>query len=154
MTSEPLSQRPAAGGETATRRRKPGISRARRVEELLRGNVRAWRHGIFAEVAVRPDVEIEVGLIFAARPSLDPLRDTRLVEQLAMVSLRCRRVHLLIDEQGPTQLLTSYDAKLSPLAERLERAVHEREQLRIRARDETSRSSDLARYRPAERPSS
>lgn len=144
-----LHVEPAA--DAPVRRRRPGASRARRVEELNKGNRNAWRHGIAATVAALPDMQTEVALIFASHPALDPIRDTRLVEHLAMITVRARRLHLELDAQGPTPVLTSYSARLDPLLERLERSVHEREQLRIRQVADQSRTSGLERYRSGSR---
>lgn len=154
MAAEPTPLRAQLAAASPSRgRRLPAQSARRRVEELLRGNTRALRHGVQAQVLNRPDVMVEVALIFAARPALDPIRDARLVEQLATVTVqRARCLEALGDrladlDRQQLSTLTSYDGRLSPLQERLERAVHEREQLRIRERTDAERRGDLGRYR-------
>ena len=126
--------------------RRPGISRARHVEELLKGNARALRHGVFASVANQPDVQIEVALIYAARPLLDPIADRRLVELLASTNVQRQRALLAMQSEGLSALLTAYDSRLAALVERLERAVHERE--RERATVVGQLPADLSRYLP------
>ena len=117
-----------------SRKRRPGASRVRRVQELQRGNTRALRHGVFAEVLNAPDVATEVALVYAGRPALDPIRDTRLVELLATTNVQRQRAIAAMQREGMSQQLTSYDARLAALVERLERAVHERERERIKER--------------------
>lgn len=131
--------------------RSRSASRARRRQELLRGNTRAMRHGAFAEVAALPDVATEVDLLFAAHPALDPIRDRRLVELLATSNVRRQRCLLAMERDGMTQTLTAYDARLAPLVERLERAVHERERERLVEASKTS-GDPLERFRTARRP--
>jgi hypothetical protein len=114
-------------------KRKPGISRARRVEEVRRGNPGAWRHGVFSIVGNQLDVMTEVALVFASHPLLDPIADRRLVELYATTNVQRQRCLIAMQEQGLTAQLTSYDSRLAALVERLERAVHEREQERIAA---------------------
>jgi len=71
--------------------RSASVKRARAVQEVLRGNVRAFRHGIFADVLNGPDVQTEVALTYAARPLLDPIADRRLVELLATTNVQRQR---------------------------------------------------------------
>lgn len=125
--------------------RKPGIARARRVEELGKGNARALRHGVFAVVNNQQDVQTEVALTYAARPLLDPIADRRLVELLATTNVQRQRALIAMQQDGLSQQLTSYDARLAALVERLERAVHDRE--RERQTVARQRPVDLSEYR-------
>ena len=129
------------------RKTRPGASRVRRVQELQRGNTRALRHGVFADVLNAPDVATEVALIYAARPSLDPIRDSRLVELLATTNVQRHRAIAAMERDGLSQQLTSYDSRLAALVERLERAVHERERERIRDQRTQASHLDLSQYR-------
>ena len=148
MTAEPRHSKASAEPVPMARQRRPGASRVRRVQELQRGNVSALRHGVFAVVANQPDVACEVALIFAARPSLDQIRDARLVELLASVNVQRQRAIAAMERGGMTQQLTSYDSRLAALVERLERAVHERARERVREAHDAERTVDLDRYRP------
>lgn len=146
MTSEPRTSKAPAKPVPIGRQRRPGASRVRRVQELHRGNVRALRHGVFAEVLNRPDVATEAALIFAARPSLDPIRDARLVELLATTNVQRQRAIAAMERDGMSAQLTSYDARLAALVERLERAVHERERERLKDARATEQAADLSRF--------
>jgi hypothetical protein len=139
-----ISEAPAA--EPKPKIRKPGVSRARRVEELGKGNVNSLRHGVFALVANQQDVQTEIALTYAARPLLDPIADRRLVELLATTNVQRQRCLIAMQQGGLSQQLTSYDSRLSALVERLERAVHDRE--RERAIVARQRPVDLTRYQP------
>jgi len=133
-------------------RRKPSATRAvsnartRRVELLGQGRAAAWRHGTFATVGNSADVTIEHALIIAANPSLDPIIDHRLVEDLALARAQRNRAMIALESEGMTSTLTSYLSRLMPLVERLERAVHER--ARERVKDFRARPLvDLSQYR-------
>ena len=142
---EPDMPEPAVPAEPA-RSRRPATSRARRVEELRRGNVGAWQHGTFAVVGNAPDVRIEHALIFAAHGALDPVQDYRLVEDLALARAQRNRAIIALEAEPSSSVLTSYASRLMALVERLERAVRERERSRVadfRARP----TIDLAQYR-------
>jgi allophanate hydrolase subunit 1 len=110
------------------------------------------RSGIFAEVSNRPDVANEIALIFATHPHLDPLADRRLVEALALALVQQRRAIVAMQTEGMTSILTSYESRLAALSERLERAVHERDQQRAAAKGKAG-AVDLSRYgQPASEP--
>jgi hypothetical protein len=128
--AEPLRTSQLATAEPPPKKAKPGISRARRVEELGKGNANALRHGVFAVVANQQDVAVEVALTYAARPLLDPIVDRRLVELLATTNVQRNRCLIAMAEAGLSQQLTAYDSRLAALVERLERAVHDREKER------------------------
>lgn len=142
--------------DPATGRRRPrpsatrgaSLSRASRVRELNRGNVNAWRHGVFAQVAAAPDVATEVALTLAAHPGLDPIVDRRLVELLATTRVSRQRALLAMATEGLTPVLTSYDARMAPLEERLERTVVERERLRLAERPPAGEGYRVGQYRP------
>lgn len=150
MTSKPLPVTLPATTDLAlpvravSATRSASVKRARAVQEVLRGNVRAFKHGIFARVLDASDVQTEVALIFAARPLLDPIADRRLVELLATTNVQRQRCLVAMQTDGLTSQLTAYDARLAALVERLERAVHERERERLIAARE--RPVDLSRY--------
>lgn len=164
MTGEPSPMRPPIAPRSTSRgRRLPAQSARRRVEELRRGDtrqaVRALKHGAYAEVLAAPDVTVEVALLDATHPDLDPVRDRRLLEDLALADVQRHRALLALGsdlgavETDRLKTLTAYESKLAALVERLRRQVHEREQLRIRARDAAARPSSLERYRqPATTP--
>lgn len=135
-------RRPARPSAT----RNASLSRANHVRELRRGNANGMRHGLFAEVAYRPQIQTEVALTFVARPGLDPIRDLRLVESYAMAQIHLRRAHVLIEEQGLTELLSSFVSKAHPIVERLERQIADTERRNLAER---GRAGDdrLARYR-------
>lgn len=149
---EQLAERSGARG-----RRLPAQSARRRVEELRRGDtrqaLRSLRHGVFAEVLAAPDLVVELALLAAIHPGLDPVRDRRLLEHLATAQVQRHRCLLALGgdlaalDNDRLRTLTAYESKLGPLVERLLRAVHEREQFRLREREASERSDDLARYR-------
>lgn len=146
----------AADPKPSSSRRKPSatrsasVSRARRVELLGQGRPGAWRHGTFGVVGNAQDVSTEHALIIAAHPALDPVVDHRLVEDLALARVQRNRALIAIEAEGMTSTLTSYLARLMPLVERLERAVHER--ARDRVRDFRRRPLvDLAAYAAVDR---
>lgn len=161
MTAElaPTPLRPVADKPAARRNPKPAgprpgrltASARRRVQELGRGNVNAWRHGIFSLVQSAPDVATEAALIVAARPGLDLIQDRRLVEHLAITRVSRQRAILAMATEGLTAILTSYDARLSPLEERLERMVDERERRRLAERARGA-ADPLERYRSGDQP--
>lgn len=141
MTSEPIAaSRPPLAVQGA-KHPNPSSTRAatnrrRRLVELARqGNVNALRHGIVGEVANREDAALEADLIYVTHPGLDPLRDRRLVEQLAMNTVQLARCDAAMAVDGMTAVLTAYRSKLAPLVERQARglAAVERERLAANA---------------------
>jgi hypothetical protein len=127
-------------------RPRPATSRARRVEELRRGNPNGWHHGTFAIVGNAPDMQAEHALILAAHPALDRVVDHRLVEDLALARVQRNRAVIALEDDPRSSVLTSYASRLMALVERLDRAVRERE--RERVTDFRSRPVvDLAHYR-------
>ena len=135
------------------RKRSVGNSRQRRRAEAAKGNANALQHGIFARVANAPDVATEIAVQMAARPSLDPLLDLRLVESYALAAVSYRRALEAIDREGMSTTLTSFAARFALLEERQERALTEREVLR---QGQLRRGAviDLSKYvtHPQERP--
>ena len=125
--------------------------RARAVREAKRGNTNSLRHGVFARVALEVDVAVEVALTFTIRPTLDPLADFRLVEDLAVVRVRHRRALEAINAEGPTANLTKWESNLGASSERLERAVHERAAQRAKETAQATARPDLTAYRPTAR---
>jgi hypothetical protein len=121
-------------------------SRRRHVEEIHKGNVNSLRHGVFAIVQNARDVATEIALTIATYPSLHPIADRRLVELLAEARVQRQRAIIAMTTEGLTPTLTSYDARLSQLEERLERTLYERERQR---RSDLARgdADPLARYR-------
>lgn len=156
MTAEPTPIRVSAATAPGPRRRRkepagprPGrrsASASRRVQELLRGNINALRHGRFAVVALLPEVDVEVALTYAARPDLDPIRDRRLVEQFALAGIHLRIAAIDIHEHGLTEHLGAFVSRQAPLVERLERTLVERERQRLEERTR-GEPHPLARYR-------
>lgn len=148
MTNLPANPTPARRRASLTR--SASNRRARHVQEVLRGNTRAFLHGVFAIVANQADVQTEMSLIFAVRPLLDPIADWSLVELLASTNVQRHRCLIAMQEGGLTSQLTAYDSRLSALVERLERAVHERERERLIASRE--RPVDLSAYARTDTP--
>jgi len=137
-------------------RRKPSATRAvsnartRRVELIRQGRPGAWQHGTFSVVANAADVSVEHALVLASHPTLDPVADHRLIEDLCLARVQRNRALLAIEAEGMSTTLTSYLARLMPLVERLERAVHER--ARERVKDFRRRPLvDLAAYAATDR---
>lgn len=126
--------------------RNASLSRANHVHQLRLGNVRALRHGAFARVQAAVDVQTEIALTLVTYPDLDPIRDRRLVEQLAETRVTVQRTHLAMATEGMTPTLTAFLAKVWPLEERLERTVHERERQRVAERAKGG-ADPLSRYR-------
>ena|SRR2546423_12149043 len=141
-----MTSQPAPAIEVVERKRKPGISRVRHVQEIRRGNANAWRHGVFSVIGNQLDVQTEVALVFASHPLLDPIADRRLVELYATTNVQRMRCLIAMSEHGLTAQLTSYDSRLAALVERLERAVHEREQERRTVAGQ--QPTDLSRFLP------
>lgn len=136
----PLKPRPSAT-------RSASLRRARLSQEAKRGNTNALKHGIFARVHNAQDIANEAAIVFAAHPDLDPVADHRLVEALAIASVHHARAVLAIDEQGYQSTLVAAARDFGNRQERLERAVHERDRERRKAR-QASAAVDLDRYRP------
>lgn len=124
-------------------------TRASRRRELLRGNANSLRHGIYATVANLPDITTEVALIYAARPSLDPIADRRLVEACATASAQYSRAVVAMERDGFTSALVAAARDFGNRAERLERAVHERANERAKAQAAATARPDLSAYRPS-----
>jgi hypothetical protein len=116
--------------------------------ELVRQGRGNLRHGVFSAVLNDADVAVEVGLIYAARPALDPITDRRLVERVALDHVRYFRACQAIEEHGLTALLQASARDFGNRAERGEKLLHERERERLRDRREAERI-DLSKYRPA-----
>ena len=144
-SQSPATAVPALPFRTPSLTRSASARRTRLRQEALRGNTNAMRSGIFAEVSNRPDVANEIALIFATHPNLDELADRRLVEELAISLVQRRRVFLAMQTEGFTAVLTSYEARIGPLCERQERAVHDRDQQRAAAKGKAG-AVDLSRY--------
>lgn len=145
MTGEnvvPIKRRPSTTRATSN-------ERASRRRELLKGNANAWRHGIYSKVGNIPDVTVEVGLIFAARPTLDPIADRRLVEACALASCQYARAVVAMEAEGFTSALVAAARDFGNRAERLERAVHERAAERAKAQAAATARPDLSAYRPS-----
>lgn len=136
------------GAKPARLSRSSAMHVRRTREEAARGNQNALRHGVWADVLRQPDVAAEVELTFALHPSLDRLLDARLVQHYAVTSARLQALHLAIDRDGFTAILTSFEARMGPLLERLERTVQERAAQREREAAALAGTVDLLRYRP------
>lgn len=127
--------------------RSASTRRARLRGLAQQGNTRALRHGVLAVVLNGPDVALEVDLVYATHPGLDPMADRRLVELYATSQVQRHRALAAMASEGLTPVLTSYDARLAAMVERLERAVHERERTRLGER-QSKRVVDLSGYAP------
>ena len=93
-----------------------------------------------------------MALTYAARPGLDPIADRRLVELLATSTVqRSRALLAMRGTEGLTGVLTSYDARLAPLVERLERQVHQREQERVPLARKAQPAYTTGQYAPRAR---
>ena len=57
-----------------------------------------FRHGVYAEVAVRPEVLDEVAVLYARAEWLDPIRDGNLVEATARLVVRLRKLDAALSE--------------------------------------------------------
>lgn len=80
-----------------------------------------------------PDVATETALIYASHPELDPVADHRLVEQRAVALVHYARATVAL-EAGEWQASVIAAARdFGNRAERLERAVHERNIARHKA---------------------
>jgi len=141
--ASPSTPRPSATRSISNRR-------SRRVELIRQGRPGAWQHGTFSVVANAADVSVEHALVLASHPTLDPVADHRLIEDLCLARVQRNRALLAIEAEGMSTTLTSYLARLMPLVERLERAVHER--ARERVKDFRRRPLvDLAAYAATDR---
>lgn len=87
----------AASGLT----RSMAARRRRLREEAQRGNRNALRHGTFAEVANAADVALEVEVVYATHPALDPVADRRLARALG--SLLCFRPGYVPEIDEPSE---------------------------------------------------
>jgi hypothetical protein len=126
-------------------RRSVASSRQRRRSEVLRGNARAFSHGIYARVANQVDVACEIALTMAAHPDLDPIADLRLVESYCLASTSYRRALEAIEQDGLTAVLTSCAARFAQLEERQEERIRVREKER-RAELRRGKVIDLSMY--------
>lgn len=142
--------KPGERRPSATRSASARLQRLR--EEAQKGNRNALRHGVFANVANSVDVATETAIIFATHEDLDRVADHRLVEALAIAAVHHARAILAIDAEGYKPVLTGAARDFGNRAERLERAVHERNRERRRERT-AAESVDLAKYRPQAVPS-
>jgi hypothetical protein len=86
-------------------------------------------------------------VIFAIHADLDPVADHRLVEALAIATVHHAKAVLAIEEAGHLATLLAAARDFGNRAERLERAVHERNRERARER-KAADTVDLERYRP------
>lgn len=130
----------------ASKTRSASVSRARNAEEARKGNQRALKHGINADVLNLPFVADEVALTFATYRFLDPIEDYRLVELVALAHVAHRRAQLAIASEGMTATLTRYESDLGKRLERGLQRVHERNIERARAREQAD-TLDLRAYR-------
>lgn len=98
----------AEGGTVAAKPnpRARAISRTLRAQAIMKGNVRALRHGVYSEVAVRADVLDEAAFLFSRAPWLDRVRDGVLVEGTARLIVRLRKLDAVLDAK-PSAILTS-----------------------------------------------
>jgi hypothetical protein len=139
-----------AVAKIASPARSVAASRSRRRSEVLRGNSRAFSHGVYARVANQVDVACEIALTMAAHPDLDPIGDLRLVESYCLASTSYRRALEAIERDGLTAVLTSCAARFAQLEERQEERIRVREKER-RAELRRGQIVDLSAYRPVPR---
>ena len=141
------------GGDVVTLRTRPSLTRsassrrARLRQEALKGNDRALKHGINADLLNLPHVADEVALIYAVNPDLHPLQDLRLVELCASTQVAHRRALIAIEKDGMDPTLLRYEGNLGARLERHLAAVHERAQQRRREARQAE-AVDLSGYRP------
>jgi len=143
---------PPPGPRRPSATRAQSSRRGRLAYLARRGNTNALVHGVFAIVANQPDVEIEVELVYATHPALDRLADRRLVELYASANVMRQRALVAMQTGGLTPVLTSYDARLAPMLERLEQKVHDRERRRLAERN-AKQVVDLSAFAPPRRAS-
>jgi hypothetical protein len=150
--SEPGAAHVRAGSQLlqlrprVSKTRSASISRARNAEEARKGNQRALRHGINADVLNLPYVADEVALIYATHRHLDPIEDFRLVELTALAHVAHRRAQLAIEKEGMTTTLVRYEADLGKRLERFLARIHDRNLERARAAEQAD-TLDLRAYR-------
>jgi hypothetical protein len=85
---------PLSAGERSRRRK---IRRTLSARAVGAGNTHALRHGVYAEVSVRPDVLDEIALCYARAPWLNPVRDGHLVEATCRIVVRLRKLDAVAD---------------------------------------------------------
>lgn len=152
--SEPGAEHVHVGGELRQIKPRPSSTRSESLRRAslrrsaMAGNQRALKFGINAEVHNLPEVAMEVELIYATHEHLHPLEDFRLVELTATTHVKHRRALLGIEKEGMTPTLTRYEMDTGKRLERLERAVHERNVMRMRAR-QREEAVDLSAYQRA-----
>lgn len=144
MSSSPQPANLAPGPRRPSLTRSQTLRRTMAVKAAMAGNGYAMTHGVRTALVSRPDVQTEIALLFAVEPALDPVRDRRLVELCAMTNIRLVRCDLAMEEHGETAVLTGYRSRLGPLAERLERQLHERAREREAARRAAAADPDAA----------
>jgi hypothetical protein len=104
VTKQPPAGQEAEGGPVAARAQPPtGRSaranrRSQTARSLMLGNTRNLKFGVWAEVSVREDILDECALLYARAHSwIDPIRDGPLIEATARISVRLRKLDLLLD---------------------------------------------------------
>jgi len=118
----------------------------------------AFKHGIYAEVAVREDVLDEAALIFIRALWLNHIRDGLLVEATARIIVRLRRLDELLERDATSAVLTSMYSRLEGQLTRnldaLGLTPRAAADLGLATLDATARvrklaEGELARYRPS-----
>lgn len=94
------------------RNRRLAIRRTNVAHGLQLGHVTSLRHGIYSEVAVRPEVLDECAMLFGRAPWLDPVRDGVLAESCARVIVRLRLLDAALDDAPTSSVLTSMYSRL------------------------------------------
>jgi hypothetical protein len=113
---------------------------------LIKQGKGSLRHGVFSTVLNDPDVAVEVALVYAARPALDPVKDRRLVERVALDHVRYFRACHAIEEQGLSPQLQAAARDFGNRAERGEKLLHERNRERQQEQRQ-AQQIDLSIYR-------
>ena len=90
-------------------RRRANIRRSLVARAIRLGTSTNMKHGIYSEVAVRPEVLDEVAVLYARAEWLDPVRDGNLVEATARLIVRLRKLDMaLADDPANVTFGTMY----------------------------------------------
>lgn len=150
--TEPMPSRssprpmPAPGPRRPSATRSASSRRRRLIQEAGKGNTNALKSGIHADVLNTTAVADEIAVTFATHPHLDSIADYRLVEQYSLATVRYARACIAIEADGWSATLIAAARDFGNRAERLERAVHQRERERIA--DHTRSVVDLSAFKP------
>ncbi|MGD0123479.1 MAG: hypothetical protein ABSC46_13075 [Candidatus Limnocylindrales bacterium] len=150
---------PLSAGEVSRRRK---IRRTLTARAIGAGNTHSLKHGVYAEVSVRPEVLDEIAGTYARAPWLDPVRDGHLVEATCRIVVRLRKLDAVADSAAVkglpalSSMYTRLEGQLTRNLTELGLTPRAAADLGLAKLDATARAirlseASLSRYRPIPR---